>query len=356
MIDVTPQISLLCRLIAEPSTSRDEVGTAKIIEDWLNDNGVTANRLHNNVFAFAKAYNQALPTLLLNSHHDTVKPATGYTREPYIPEIEGDKLYGLGSNDAGASAVSLLRAFIDNKVADLPFNLIIAITAEEEVGGEKGMRALLKHFEYNDIHIDAAIIGEPTDLQPAIAERGLLVFDCITKGESGHAARNEGVNSIYKAIEDINALRKFRFDRCSEVLGDISLNITQIDAGWQHNAIPDVCKWVMDIRTTDAFSNEETVEILRKVVRNSEIKERSTRVRASVIDTDHPLVKTVIALGGEPFVSPTTSDMSLMPNIKTLKIGPGSSSRSHRADEYVHISEIASAVETYNNILNNLQL
>lgn len=356
MIDVTAEISLLCKLIATPSASRNEGETADIIEAWLKEHGVSANRLHNNVWATAKPYDAKKPTLLLNSHHDTVKPATSYTRNPYSPDLEGDKLYGLGSNDAGASVVSLIRAFLDNKDNDLPFNLLLAITAEEEVGGEKGIRALLKHFADNNIRIDAAIVGEPTGMQPAIAERGLIVLDCKTSGITGHAARNEGINAIYRAIDDIERLRTLKFDKKSEILGDITLNITQISAGWAHNAIPDECTWVVDVRTTDAYTNEETAILLSKRLIWTEATPRSTRVQASVIETSHPLVKAITELGGETFVSPTTSDMSLMHNIKSVKIGPGESSRSHRADEYVLTSEISHAVETYNKILKNLQL
>lgn len=352
-MEIPHHIQLLRNLIATPSTSRDEGGTAQLLYDYLTVHGAAPQRVGNNIYATNRHYDPSKPTILLNSHHDTVKPAASYTRNPFEPTFQDGKLYGLGSNDAGASVVSLTKLFTDLFDATLPYNLLLAITAEEEVGGENGMRAFLPHIAAKGITINCAIVGEPTGMQPAVAERGLVVLDCVTKGVTGHAARGEGINAIYKAIADIDTLRGFKFPKRSEVLGDISLNITQINAGWQHNAIPDECKWVVDIRTTDAYSNEETVTLLRSLV-ESELTPRSTRVRASVIPDTHPLVSAAKSLGLTPFVSPTTSDMSLMYDFPSIKIGPGESSRSHSADEYILLSEIEHAIPTYHDILSRL--
>lgn len=345
-------LSLLRRLIATPSVSRQENDTADIIYDHLAEGGADVHRIHNNVWALNRHYSPEKPTLLLNSHHDTVKPAASYTLNPYDPVIRDGKLYGLGSNDAGASAVSLTQVFMDlHDSTELPWNILLAITAEEEVGGENGMRAFLPHIAGQGITVNCAVVGEPTGMQPAVAERGLVVLDCLTKGVTGHAARGEGVNAIYKAMADIDRLRTYTFPHSSEVLGDVSVNITQINAGWQHNAIPDECKWVVDIRTTDRFTNEETVELLRAQVKDSQLTPRSTRVRASVIPDTHPLVRAALSLGLHPFVSPTTSDMSLMYDFPSLKIGPGESSRSHSADEFVYLAEIEGAIPLYHKLL-----
>lgn len=349
-------IELLKSMIATPSTSRIEEGTAALIFDRLHEAGVMPRRFRNNVWAVSASFDPYRPTLMLNSHHDTVKPAASYTRDPYLPSVEGDRLYGLGSNDAGASAVALMETFLTLHAAPLPFNLLLALTAEEEVGGENGMRAFLPHLSSEGIRIDCAIVGEPTGMQAAVAERGLVVLDCLTPGVTGHAARGEGVNAIYRAIADIEALRAFRFPRESAILGPVGLNVTQIDAGWQHNAIPDECRWVVDIRTTDAYTNEETVDLLRTAVSHSTLTPRSTRVRASVISESHPLVQAALALGCSTFVSPTTSDMSLMYDFPSLKIGPGESSRSHSADEFVLISEIREAITTYRRLIEGLIL
>ena len=351
-------VRLLQRLIATPSPSRDEGATADIWEEWLRGEGVeNVERFHNNVWAVAPGFDSSRPTLMLNSHHDTVRPAATYTRNPYSPDIEGDRLYGLGSNDAGASGVALASTFLDlGKEDGLPVNLIFAITAAEEVMGELGMRAFLPHLAERGLTPDMVLVGEPTGMRPAVAERGLLVFDAVAEGKSGHAARNEGINAIYRAIEDIDALRKFSPERESEVLGPIKVSVTVINAGTQHNVVPDRCGYVVDVRTTDAYSNEETVELIRNTVKWSEMTPRSTRVHASVISEDHPLVVSARNLHLEPFVSPTTSDMALMHGMDSLKLGPGESSRSHTADEYVLISEINQALELYPSLIRQLQL
>lgn len=342
-------LSLLCSLISVPSPSREERHTADIWENWLRDRGVsTVHRLHDNIYAFSSFIRQGLPVLMLNSHHDTVRPSPSYSRDPYNPEICDNRLYGLGSNDAGASCVTLASAFLELKDrTDLPFNLILAITAAEEVMGEYGMRAFLPHLAEIGMLPDMVIVGEPTGMKAAVAERGLLVFDAETEGKSGHAARDEGVNAIYRAMEDINMLRSWSEPIVSDMLGPIKISVTMINSGTQHNVVPDRCSYVVDVRTTDSLSNEETVDALSKVVKWSKLIPRSTRVHASVISREHPLVRAAEKLGIETFVSPTTSDMALMHGIDSIKIGPGDSSRSHTADEYVLISEINEALWLY---------
>lgn len=347
-------LALLRRMISTPSVSRAEDGTAQLIHDFLEREGAKPLRVKNNVWA-CSGYEASRPTLLLNSHHDTVKPASTYTRPPHAADIEGDRLYGLGSNDAGASAVALMQAYLDLRDEPLPFNLVLAITAEEEVGGENGMRLLLPELQSRGIGVDLAIVGEPTGMRAAVAERGLVVLDAVTKGVTGHAARNEGVNAIYFALEDIGRINSYVFPRTSPLLGPIGVNVTQIEAGWQHNAIPDLCRWVVDVRTTDAYSNAETAEILQSVATHSTLTPRSTRVWASALSADSPLWKAFESLGISHFVSPTTSDMSLLHGIPSLKIGPGESSRSHRADEYVLISEIEAATDIYPKLIRNIK-
>ncbi len=340
---ITESFVLLDRLIATPSVSRDESGTADIVEAFLKSRVKgSVQRFYNNVYVRTPHWNDAHPTLLMNSHHDTVKPSASYTRNPYEPAHEDGRIYGLGSNDAGASVVSLIAAYRYYEDLELPFNILLAISAEEEVMGEHGMRALLPELG----PIDMALVGEPTGMQAAVGERGLVVMDCVAHGVRGHAARNEGVNAIDIAIEDIARLRNYRFDRQSDLLGDIKMTVTQINAGTQHNVIPDECRFVIDIRTTDAYSNEETVHIVRQLL-VSDAKERSTRVHASAIYADHLLVQAAKAVGRHTFVSPTTSDMALMHGIPSLKMGVGESSRSHGADEYVLEDEIVEGIQGY---------
>lgn len=351
-------ISLLQQLIKTPSFSREESATADIWEKWLKDNGATdVKRLHNNVYVLTQNFDPTKPIMMLNSHHDTVRPSSSYTRNPFSADIEGDKLFGLGSNDAGASGVALAMAFLalkDDKT--LPVNLLLAITAAEEVMGELGMRAFLPHLAENGLTPDMVLVGEPTGMQAAVAERGLLVLDCVAKGKAGHAARNEGINALYRAIEDIDSLRNFSPEKISDLLGPIKVNVTMINCGTQHNVVPDSCTYVVDVRTTDAYSNEETVDLLRQSIKWSELTPRSTRVHASVIDTNHPLVKAATSLGKETFISPTTSDMALMHGIPSLKMGPGESSRSHSADEYIYLSEISDAIDTYIKLIKSLKI
>lgn len=349
-------VKLLQQLIATPSPSREEDATAGIWERWLLEQGVTdVRRLHNNVWAVAPGFRHDRPTLMLNSHHDTVRPSASYTRSPYDASIDGDYLYGLGSNDAGGSGVALACTFLDlMDDENLGVNLIFAITGAEEVMGELGMRAFLPHLAGLGLTPDMVLVGEPTGMQPAIAERGLVVLDAVTDGVAGHAARNEGVNAIYRAIEDIQILREFRTPQESSVLGPVKVSVTMINAGSQHNVVPDSCSYVVDVRTTDAYTNVETVELLRNAVKWSKLTPRSTRVQASVIPENHPLVIAAVGLGRTPFVSPTTSDMAIMHNIPSLKMGPGDSARSHTADEYIKISEINEALHLYPRLIKKL--
>ena len=354
-MSVEEAVALLSKIVARPSTSGDEKAVADILVAELGGRGVAVRRLYNNVWALSQGFDSAKPTLMLNSHIDTVRPAVGYSRDPYDGAVEGGRVYGLGSNDAGASVVALVALFCNHyDTTALPYNLLLALTAEEETMGEHGMRAMLSHFAEQGIKIDMAIVGEPTAMQAAVGERGLVVLDGVATGKSGHAARNEGDNALYKAVEDIARLREFRFDKTSAVLGDIKLSVTQINAGTQHNIVPDSCRFVVDVRTTDAYTNEQTVELLQGAVHHSTLTPRSTRVRASAISESHPLVRAAVAVGCECFISPTTSDRALMQGIAALKIGVGESSRSHTADEFVKISEIESGIAIYQSLLEQL--
>lgn len=348
-------IRLLEKLVAAPSLSHQEDLTAEILVDWLSSRGVEAYRVFNNVWAVSDGYDPSRPTLLLNSHHDTVKPSPEYSFDPFTPQRRDGRIYGLGTNDAGASVVSMASAFCALRGERLPFNLVLGLTAEEEVSGDSGIRALLPYLAALGVVIKMAIVGEPTGMRPAVAERGLVVLDCVSHGVAGHAARDEGVNAIYRAMEDISRLRDFKFDRVSDVLGDIKVSVTQIRGGRQHNVVPDSCSFVVDVRTTDAYSNEETVKILRRVIEADAVP-RSTCLRASVLPADHPLAVAAVAIGGEPFVSSTMSDMALMCGIPSLKMGPGESARSHTADEYVCEREISEAIPAYISLLRSIDL
>lgn len=350
-------VQLLSRLIATPSFSRDEAAAADIWQQALTDADIAAvERIHNNVWAVAPGFDPAKPTLLLNSHLDTVRPVASYTRDPFTPAIEDERLYGLGSNDAGASGVALAMTFIDicHAGTTLPFNLIFAISAAEEVMAPEGMRALLPCLTERGMRPDMAIVGEPTDLQGAIAERGLLVLDGIAEGKAGHAARGEGINALYRAIDDINRLRRWKPERQSMALGPIQVNVTMIQAGTQHNVVPDSCTYVVDVRTTDAYSNVETVVMLQHAVEHSTLTPRSTHIQASALDSRHPLALSASDLAIPTFISPTTSDMALLHGIPSLKIGPGSSCRSHTANEYVCLSEINQALHLYPSLIQTL--
>lgn len=343
-------VELLKRLIMTPSISGDEHGTALVIEKFLSDNGVgNINRLHNNVWAFNRHYDRNKPTILLNSHHDTVRPNPSYTRNPYKPEIDGGKLFGLGSNDAGASVVSLTSLFLYfyNK-EDLKYNLCLAITAEEENSGSKGLESVLPHLG----KLEFAIVGEPTLMDLAIAERGLMVIDCVAHGKPGHAAREEGDNAIYRAMKDIEWFRTYRFPKESDLFGAVKMTVTIINAGSQHNVVPAECRFTVDVRVTDKYTNDEVLEIIKQNV-DCEVIARSTRLKPSSISPEHPVVKAGIALGRKTYGSPTTSDQALL-DIPSLKLGVGDSARSHSADEFVYLSEIKEGIGLYIKILEQI--
>lgn len=349
-------VELLRRLIATPSFSREEDKTAQLIADFLRDYGLPVQRLANNVWCKSSNWREDLPVILLNSHHDTVKPNPGYTLDPFSPIEKDGKLYGLGSNDAGGCLVSLIAAFIyyDYLFRQQPekqtFNLILAATAEEEISGSGGVEMLLPHLG----KIDLGIVGEPTQLQLAVAEKGLMVIDCTVKGKAGHAAREEGENAIYKAMKYIEWFRTYRFEKVSPLLGAVKMTVTVINAGSQHNVIPERCTFTVDIRTTDVYRNTEVLEIIRRHV-DCEVKERSFRLNASGISLEHPIVKRGIALGKTTYASPTTSDQALMP-FTTVKIGPGDSARSHSADEYICLHEISEGIDFYIRLLDGLDI
>ncbi|MCC9167096.1 M20 family metallo-hydrolase [Pontibacter harenae] len=339
-------LALLQELISVSSFSREEDKTAAAIFTFLKQRGVEAHQLQNNVWAFNKHYNPALPTLLLNSHHDTVKPNTGYTRDPFAPTIEGGKLYGLGSNDAGGCLVSLISTFLYfYKRKDLKYNLALAATAEEEISGRNGIELLLPQLG----KIEAAIVGEPTEMHLAVAEKGLMVLDCSAKGKAGHAAREEGVNAIYEALPDIEWFRTYKFPTESEHLGPIKMSVTVVQAGQQHNVVPDTCLFTVDVRLTDAYTMEEVLEVIQQNVK-AEVKPRSMRLRPSSIPMEHPLVQAGLKMGRTTYGSPTTSDQALLP-IPSLKMGPGFSGRSHMADEYIYLQELQEGIKLYIELL-----
>jgi len=348
-------VTLLKGLIAIPSFSREEDKTADLIEAFLQEEGIPAHRYLNNVWALNKHFDPAKPIILLNSHHDTVKPNPQYTKHPFQPVVEDGKLYGLGSNDAGGCLVSLIATFIHfYPQENLPFNLVLAATAEEEITGHYGIEALLLHQEFlqslgqqsTPMQAFAAIVGEPTQMELAIAEKGLLVLDCTVHGKAGHAAREEGENAIYKALQDIQWFQQYRFDKVSEWLGPVKMSVTVVHTeNKAHNVVPAICQFVVDIRINDCYTHEEVLAIIRQHVQ-AEVKPRSARLRSSRIALDHPLVQAGVALGRKPYGSPTCSDKALMP-FPALKMGPGNSARSHTADEYIFLEEIKQGIEGY---------
>ncbi len=338
-------IALLKQLIAMPSLSKEEKATADRIEKFLQEKGVKTHRKLNNVWAVNKHFKEELPTILLNSHHDTVKPNSGYTLNPFEAIEKEGKLFGLGSNDAGGSLMGLLATFLYFYDLTGAYNFIFAATAEEEVSGKNGVESILAELG----KIDFAIVGEPTLMQLAIAEKGLLVIDCVTQGRSGHAAREEGENAIYKALKDIHWFQTYHFPKVSETLGPVKMSVTIIHAGTQHNVVPDKCEFTVDIRITDAYKNEEVLDIIKQHV-SCEVKPRSLRLTPSSIPKDHPIVKAGLQLGRITYGSPTTSDQALM-NFPSLKLGPGDSARSHTADEFIYTDELKEGIELYVNML-----
>jgi acetylornithine deacetylase len=343
-------IDLLKALIATPSFSREENKTADLIEGFLEERGVKVQRLNNNVWAASKNYDASKPTVLLNSHHDTVKPNKGYTKDPFVPEEQEGKLYGLGSNDAGGCLVSLIAAFVHfYNAGDLKYNLLLAATAEEEISGHGGVEALIPLLP----PVHTAIVGEPTLLQMAVAERGLMVLDAVARGKAGHAARNEGDNALYKAVRDINWIMEHQFPKVSPLLGPVKLNATVMETeNKAHNVVPAECHYVIDVRVNELYTFEEVLQVLNDNL-ESELKPRSTRLRSTMIPDDHPLVKAGTTLGLTSYGSPTTSDKALMP-FPALKLGPGDSARSHTADEFIFIDEIKKGIDLYIQLLNRV--
>ncbi|MGE8293034.1 MAG: M20 family metallo-hydrolase [Sphingobacterium sp.] len=335
-------LALLKQLIAVSSLSREEMLTADLIEAFFKERYIKTFRKGNNVWVYNAHYESNKPTILLNSHHDTVKANPGYTRDPLVPTVEEGKLYGLGSNDAGGCLVSLIATFLYfYEEKDLKYNFCLVASAEEEISGRNGIESVLEDIGT----IDFAIVGEPTLMDLAVAEKGLMVLDCNAIGIAGHAARNEGDNAIYKAIKDIQWFKDYAFEKTSATLGPIKMSVTMIQAGSQHNVVPANCSFVVDVRTTDAYTNEETLAIIKSHV-SSEVSARSTRLKSSSIPEEHPIVQAGITLGRKLYGSPTMSDQALIP-VPSLKLGPGDSARSHMADEFIYIDEIREGIDLY---------
>lgn len=341
---------LLCDLVRIPSFSREEKEAADFLQGWMTGHGMDVHRTANNLWVESEPASSK-PTVLLNAHIDTVRPASSYTRDPFTPTIEGDRLYGLGTNDDGASLISLLSAFTILSSREQPYRLIFSATAEEEVTGADGIELIFQEIG----PVSLGIIGEPTGMQMAVAEKGLMVLDCTANGITGHAAREEGLNALYKAIDDISILRSFRFEKVSEHLGPVKMSVTMIQAGTQHNVVPDKCSFVVDVRPNGEYSNQEILDIIKSIV-SCDVTPRSLRHNSSSISSGHPVVRRGFELGLEPFGSPTTSNQTRCTDFPTLKIGPGDSARSHSADEFIFLSETVRAVSIYEKLLDGLEL
>jgi acetylornithine deacetylase len=343
-------IGLLQALIETPSYSKEEARSADLLELFFREKGVITNRHMNNVWCIGSIYDSSKPTLLLNSHHDTVRPNTSYSRDPFHAEIVDGKLFGLGSNDAGGALIALIGAFLNLSLnEDLAYNLIFAATAEEEISGRNGIEALLPLLP----KIDLAIVGEPTSLELAVAEKGLLVVDAYAEGISGHAAHYETFSAIYAAAKDINLIQQFDFPKISETLGKVKATVTQIESGKEHNVVPDKCHFVIDVRVTDAYNNQEVFDVLDALT-ESKLEARSFRLNSSSISLQHPLVKAAQKIGLKTYGSPTISDQALM-SFPSVKIGPGSSLRSHTADEFIFLDEIEAGLTTYIQLITTLK-
>ena len=342
---VSDAVQLLKKLIATPSVSRNEKDAADIMEQTIRSYGFEPQREANNLWIIDPHYDESRPTLLLNAHIDTVKPVASWSRDPFSPDVEDGVLYGLGSNDCGGGLCSLLQIFRMLTEKPQSYNLIYLASAEEEVSGKDGITRALPLLP----HIDLAIVGEPTGMNPAVAEKGLMVLDVIAHGKSGHAARNEGVNAIYEALDDMRWIRDYKFEKVSEFLGPTKMTLTVVNAGTQHNVIPDKCTMLVDIRTNEFYDNEEVYEFIRQHLK-SEVKAHSFRLKSSRIDPEHPLIRKCVAMGMKPFGSPTLSDQALM-HFPSFKLGPGESSRSHSANEFIRISEIRDAIAKYETLL-----
>ena len=340
-------IELLQRLIATPSVSREETAAADVLADFIGKCGLPVKRIGNNILV-EETIDEGKPILLLNAHIDTVKPVSTWTRNPFSPTIEDGCLYGLGSNDCGGGLVSLLQAYRILRTRDVPYNIVYLASCEEEVSGQNGFSLALPELP----KIDVAIVGEPTGMQPAIAEKGLMVIDGVAHGKSGHAAREEGINAIYEALDDLVWLRNYRFRKKSILLGSTKMTVTMLNSGTQHNVVPDECHFVIDVRTNEFYQNEYLFHFLQKHMKKCELTARSFRLSSSHIPVGHPLVQRCIKMGMSPYGSPTLSDQALMP-FRSFKLGPGESSRSHSADEFIRISEIEHAIETYISLISN---
>ena len=350
-------VELLKKLIATPSVSREETAAADILTDFIENCGLPVKRIGNNILV-CEELDAEKPTLLLNAHIDTVKPVSTWTRDPFTPVVEGDRLYGLGANDCGGGLVSLLQVYRilrsetsqceqnEDALSRVPYNIVYLASCEEEVSGAGGFSLALPELP----KIDVAIVGEPTGMHPAIAEKGLMVIDGIAYGKSGHAAREEGVNAIYEALDDLVWLRDYRFKKSSPLLGPTKMTVTVLNSGTQHNVVPDECHFVIDVRTNEYYQNEYLFSFLQKHMKKCQLKARSFRLSSSHIPIGHPLVMKSLQMGLVPFGSPTLSDQALMPFL-SLKMGPGDSARSHSADEFICISEIEQAIKTYVELL-----
>jgi len=343
-------IELLKQLIATQSFSKEEEWTRDILLSFFRKEGIDFQVLKNNVWIKNKHFDPSKPTILLNSHHDTVKPNKGYTRDPFEPNVEGDILYGLGSNDAGGCLVSLIATFLYfYEQKDLNYNLILAASAEEEISGKNGLELLYPHLG----DISFAIVGEPTLMDAAIAEKGLMVVDCVVEGKAGHAARDEGINALYLAMEDIQWIKNHQFEKVSPYLGPVKMTVTIIGAGKQHNVVPKECTYTIDIRLTENYSHQDVLSILKENLHAKHITPRSCRLKPSFIPKEHAIVQAAIKHGAKTYGSPTCSDQALIP-VHSIKIGPGDSARSHMADEYIYISEIKEGIAKYVQILSDV--
>lgn len=346
----TEATTLLSSLIGIPSISREEEAVANFLQNYIEESGIMTGRSGNNIWCISPNFDLNKPTILLNSHIDTVKPVSGWRKHPFTAKTEDGKIYGLGSNDAGASVVSLFQAYRYLSATEQAHNLIFLASCEEEVSGKNGIESVLPQLP----PIALGIVGEPTEMHPAIAEKGLMVLDVQAHGKAGHAARNEGDNAIYKVLQDVQWFRDFQFEKTSSMLGPVKMSVTQINAGTQHNVIPDLCTFVVDIRSNECYSNEELYQEICSHVQ-SEVKARSFRLNSSHISADHPVVRRAVSMGRTPFGSPTLSDQALM-KFPSLKMGPGNSSRSHTADEFILISEIEEAIRMYIELLDGLKI
>lgn len=346
------QLELLKRLISTPRVTRSEQDASAILKTDMERHGYEPESIGLNLMCKPYHYDAAKPTLLLNSHIDTVKPVAGWTKDPFTPVVEDGRLYGLGSNDDGAGLVSLLYTFYELDKKPQPYNPLFLATVEEEVNGINGMKLVVQSLP----HIDVALIGEPTGMQPAVAEKGLMVLDFTVHGKAGHAARNEGINALYRATELIEKLRCFTFEKVSDLIGQVKFTITMINAGTQHNVIPDTCTFTADVRTNELYSNHEVFDIISGMLPEwCEVKARSFNLNSSRIDLNHPLIRKCVSLGLKPFGSPTLSDQAVL-DCPSFKLGPGESARSHTADEFIALSELEQAVPEYLKLLDGLNV